>query len=30
MKTIGKAIDLSTHEELVLQALEKAKKEKIL
>lgn len=29
-KTIGKAIDLSTHEELVLQALEKAKKEKIL
>lgn len=29
-KTIGKAIDLSTHEELVIQALEKAKKEKIL
>jgi len=29
-KTIGKAIDLSTHEELVIQSLEKAKKEKIL
>ncbi len=29
-KTIGKAIDLSTHEELVVQALEKAKKERIL
>jgi F0F1-type ATP synthase membrane subunit b/b' len=27
-KTIGKAIDLSTHEELVMEALEKAKKEK--
>jgi hypothetical protein len=29
-KTLGKIIDLSTHEELVVQALEKAKKEKIL
>jgi len=29
-KTLGKTIDLSTHEELVVQALEKAKKEKIL
>jgi hypothetical protein len=29
-KTIGKAIDLSTHEELVLEALKRAKKEKLL
>jgi len=28
-KTIGKAIDLSSHEQLVMEALEKAKKEKI-
>lgn len=28
-KTIGKATDLSTHEELVMEALEKAKKEQI-
>jgi len=28
-KTIGKTIDLSTHEELVIEALEKAKREKI-
>lgn len=29
-KTIGKTIDLSAHEKLVIEALEKAKKEKIL
>lgn len=29
-KTLGKIIDTSTHEELVIQALEKAKKEKLL
>jgi len=29
-KTLGKTVDLSTHEELVVQALEKAKKERIL
>ena len=29
-KTIGKAIDLSTHEELVLEALKRAKKEKLI
>ncbi len=29
-KTLGRAIDLSTHEKLVLEALEKAKKEKLL
>ncbi|HEX7455953.1 MAG TPA: hypothetical protein VF303_00605 [Candidatus Nanoarchaeia archaeon] len=29
-KTIGRAIDLSTHEELVLEALKRAKKEKLL
>ena len=29
-KTIGKAIDLSTHEDLVLEALKRAKKEKLL
>lgn len=29
-KTIGRIIDISTHEELVWQALEKAKKEKLL
>ena len=29
-KTIGKAIDISSHEQLVMEALEKAKKEKIL
>jgi len=28
-KTIGKAIDISTHEQLVMEALEKAKKQKI-
>lgn len=28
-KTIGKAIDISSHEQLVMEALEKAKKEKI-
>jgi len=28
-KTIGKTIDISTHEELVMASLEKAKKEKI-
>jgi len=29
-KTLGRAIDLSTHEELVLEALERAKKEKLI
>lgn len=29
IKTLGRAIDLSTHEELVIRALEKAKKEKL-
>jgi len=29
-KTIGKAIDLSTHEELVMEALAKAKREKLI
>ena len=29
-KTLGRAIDLSTHEELVMEALEKAKKEGVL
>lgn len=29
-KTIGRAIDLSTHEDLVLEALKRAKKEKLL
>jgi hypothetical protein len=29
-KTIGKTIDLSTHEKLVMEALEKAKKENLL
>lgn len=29
-KTIGRAIDLSTHEELVMEALERAKKEKLV
>jgi len=29
-KTIGRAIDLSSHEKLVMEALEKAKKEKMV